>query len=286
MAFDITFPILWSNAALAEGANGSNNYLTMPTKTLRNNMPGITLTQWKTAYLVGTLANNTFTIADEVFANEPTEADGLVYIPIGTLYSTYQVYFSGGVPKLYSYGTGGFAEYSFNQSLIVSEKWSTELKQYKDSIQSTVEKIPVIESNLAELTEGQQEALNALNEDLEALKTRVTQTESSISSEVMKKGGAEDEYITLAKQLLDEAGLHVQTSNTSTTTNVDGKGFTVTKSDGSIIAKFTTEDSLVNFLKAVGYIAVGSHRAEYGTMKNWAGETVAATNIFHTGQVS
>lgn len=286
VTFDITYPILWAQSAIDAGANSTGAYLAIPSKSLRNNKSGITLTQWKTAYLVGTLANNTFTIADDVFANEPTEADGLVYIPIGTLYSTYQVYFSGGVPKLYSYGLSGFADHSFNQSLVVSDKWNIDFAQYKRSIQSTVEKIPTIESNLSDLTESQQAALDTLNADLIALKTRVTQTESSISSEVMKKGGAEDEYIVLAKQLLDEHGLHVQTSNTSTTTNVDGKGFTVTKPDGTIIAKFTTEDSLVNFLKVVGYIAVGSHRAEYGTMKNWNGTTVTATNIFHTGQVT
>lgn len=284
-SFDITYPILWAVSAIAENANGTNNYLNYPSQSLRGNKAGITLTQWKTAYLVGTLANNTFTIADEVFANEPTEADGLVYIPLGTLYTTHEIYFTGGVPTCYSYGTGGFAEYGFNQSLIVSEKFNSELSQYKDSIQSTVERIPVIESNLEELTASQAELLNSLNDDITALASRVTQTESAISSEVLRKNGAEDEYITMAKQMLDEHGLHIQTSNTSTTTNVDGKGFTVTQPDGTIIAQFTTEDSLVNFLKAVGYIAAGSHRAEYGTMKNWAGNTVDATNIFHTGRV-
>jgi len=285
VAFDISYPLLWSDEAIAQGSNGTENYLSMPSKDLRNNKSAVTLTQWETAYLVGHLSNNTFTIADVVFAEAPSAVDGFVYIPLGTLYTTHEIYFTGGVPTCYSYGTGGFAEYGFNQSLIVSEKFNSELSQYKDSIQSTVERIPVIESNLEELTASQAELLNSLNDDITALASRVTQTESAISSEVLRKNGAEDEYITMAKQMLDEHGLHIQTSNTSTTTNVDGKGFTVTQPDGTIIAQFTTEDSLVNFLKAVGYIAAGSHRAEYGTMKNWAGNTVDATNIFHTGRV-
>ena len=286
VSFDITYPILWSNAALASGSDGSNNYLTIPSRDIQNNKPGVTLTSNKTCYLVGALVNNTFTISDAVFVNAPTSTDGLVYIPIGTLYSTHEIYFNGGVPKCYSYGLAGFTDYAFNQSLTVTNKWNVDLSEKQKSIQSTVEKIPEIESSLDKLSDSQTKAVEDLNNSLNALKTQVTQNESKIETEVMKKNGTEGKYITLAKQMLDANGLHIQTSDTSTVSNIDGTGLTVTKLDGTVIAEFTTGNSRVNHLTSVGYFSVGSHRAEYGTMKNWNGATVAATNIFHTGKVT
>ena len=109
ISFDINYPVLWCQTAFTGAGNTqSNNYITIPSKNLRNNKSGITLTQYKMAYLKGTLSGNIFTIDTAVFSNEPTTEDGKYYIPIGILYSTYQVYFDCGMPTVYKYYDGAF----------------------------------------------------------------------------------------------------------------------------------------------------------------------------------
>ena len=46
VSFDITKPILWASSAIAAGATGTNNYLALQTLNLRNNLAGITMTQY------------------------------------------------------------------------------------------------------------------------------------------------------------------------------------------------------------------------------------------------
>lgn len=109
ISFDINYPVLWCQTAFTGAGNTqSDNYITIPSKDLRNNKSGITLTQHKMAYLKGTLSGNIFTIDTAVFSNEPTTEDGKYYIPIGILYSTYQVYFDCGMPTVYKYYDGAF----------------------------------------------------------------------------------------------------------------------------------------------------------------------------------
>ena len=108
ISFDINYPVLWASSAIAAAGIGSNNYLTLPSKNLRNNKSGITLTIYKMAYLKGTLSGNIFTIDTAVFSNEPSTEDGKYYIPIGILYSEYQVYFDCGMPTVYKYYDGAF----------------------------------------------------------------------------------------------------------------------------------------------------------------------------------
>ena len=109
VAFDIGYPVLWATAAIAANATATTAYSSYPSCTLRNNKSGITLTKGSSAYLVGTLAGSTFTIGTAVLANAPSSADGLQYVPVGVLYSTYQVYFEGGMPTVWEYGANGFA---------------------------------------------------------------------------------------------------------------------------------------------------------------------------------
>ena len=94
ISFDITKPILWAASSITGGATGTNNYLAMNSLTLRNNLAGVTLTQYETCYLVGTLSGKTFTVKvfDYLTSTVPTSDDGLYYIALGYLYSTYQIY--------------------------------------------------------------------------------------------------------------------------------------------------------------------------------------------------
>jgi hypothetical protein len=107
--FDINYPVLWATAAIEANAVATTTYINYPSCSLRVNNPQITLTANAMAYLVGTLSDTTFTIDSVVFGVAPTQVDGKIYIPVGMLYSTYQVYFQGGFPTLYEYGENGFA---------------------------------------------------------------------------------------------------------------------------------------------------------------------------------
>lgn len=93
VAFDVTKPILWAASAIAANASNWFTYLSFPNCTLRNNLSGFTATAQKTCYLVGTLDGDLFTPSETLFTTTvPTEQDGLVYISLGLMVSTYQVY--------------------------------------------------------------------------------------------------------------------------------------------------------------------------------------------------
>lgn len=104
VTFDINYPPVYYNADTLIAANSTttNTYIAMPSVSLRNTKAGIALTSNQMAYLKGTLNGNIFTIHSDVFANAPTTADGFLYIPVGILYSTYQIYFQSS-RELYKY---------------------------------------------------------------------------------------------------------------------------------------------------------------------------------------
>ena len=112
--FDISYPVLYAGSAISAGGTGTNNLQLNGAVTLRNNKSGITLTAYSEAYLVGTLSGSIFTIDEAVFANAPTEEDGKYYMPIGMLYSTYQITFDGSDHSIYYYMDGGMRRYEDN----------------------------------------------------------------------------------------------------------------------------------------------------------------------------
>ena len=92
--FDVDKPILWAVSAIAAAATGTNNYLSYPSVTLRNNTSSTwTATQYETLYLSGTLVGNIFTVGSgDWLTTNPTD-ESLTYISLGYMYSTYQMYF-------------------------------------------------------------------------------------------------------------------------------------------------------------------------------------------------
>ena len=112
--FDITKPILWCSTAISANGTGNNNYISLPSLTLRNNAPNISLTANKTCYLVGKLTGKTFTVKSSGFftSTVPTSDDGYYYISLGYLYSTYQIYLYPEHP-IYKFVNGSFK--SLNQ---------------------------------------------------------------------------------------------------------------------------------------------------------------------------
>ena len=114
--FDVSYPVLAWYYSTAVSANATTTYMytAIPGVTLQNNVSGWTGTQYAMVYLVGTLSGKTFTISDTVFTTTtPTSEDGLAHIPIGILYSTYQIYFKTDA-TIYAYGDNGFAPVSMN----------------------------------------------------------------------------------------------------------------------------------------------------------------------------
>lgn len=92
-AFNVNLPILYAQSSIAANATGSNNYLSFPGCTLRNNAGSSwTGTQYTTVYLAGTLNGNTFTVASSNWLTTAPSNTSLTYISLGYMYSTYQMY--------------------------------------------------------------------------------------------------------------------------------------------------------------------------------------------------
>lgn len=108
ISFDTNYPVLWASSAISAASTGTNNYITLPSRSLTLNKSGTSLTQWKMAYIKGILSGSIFTIDTAVFSNEPTTEDGKYYIPIGICYDKTHVYFDCGMPTVYKYYDGAF----------------------------------------------------------------------------------------------------------------------------------------------------------------------------------
>ena len=86
-------PILWAGSAITATATGTNNYLSYPGCTLRNNAGNSwAATQYATLYLAGTLIGNSFEVANENWLTTAPASETLTYISLGYMYSTYQMY--------------------------------------------------------------------------------------------------------------------------------------------------------------------------------------------------
>ena len=91
--FSINLPILWAGSAISAAATGTNNYLSFPSCTLRNNTTSTwTATQYQTLYIAGTLSGSTFTVAASNWLTTAPADESLTYISLGYMYSTYQMY--------------------------------------------------------------------------------------------------------------------------------------------------------------------------------------------------
>ena len=91
--FDVDEPILWAGSAITAAATDTNNYLSFPGCTLRNNTTSTwTATQYQTLYIAGSLVGNSFVVASENWLTTSPEVDTLTYLALGYMYSTYQMY--------------------------------------------------------------------------------------------------------------------------------------------------------------------------------------------------
>lgn len=111
LAFDLSYPILYSNVAIASGAQGYDLYEALPSVNISTTGTVEGLAKNKMVYLKGTLAGNTFTVATSNWLTcvIPTTEDGFYYIPLGMVANdfTTKMYFSTS-DKLYAYINGAF----------------------------------------------------------------------------------------------------------------------------------------------------------------------------------
>lgn len=137
VTFGIDYPLLYCKTAITNGNNGTDTYLSFPGVNLQTTKASWTGTQWSSVYLVGTLSGKTITIDSSIFTTTiPTSADGKVYMPLGVLYSTKEVYFVSS-KDLYAYRNGSFqrlqpdlSTYQKTNNLVTSISSSSTNTQY------------------------------------------------------------------------------------------------------------------------------------------------------------
>lgn len=115
ITFDITYPILYTNAAITSGkTNYANIYTSFIDINLANTVTGFSGTKNTMVYLVGTLNGNTFTVDNDILTTTiPTTENGKVYISLGRLGNgstgANYFYFQPGItPRMFAYISGAF----------------------------------------------------------------------------------------------------------------------------------------------------------------------------------
>ena len=164
--FDITMPILYAVSEIKANETGTNNYIAVNTATLRNNASGITLTQYATCYIVGTLAGNVFTPKAAPFftSTVPTTNDGYYYISLGYLASTYQIYLYPEHP-IYKFVDGSFK--SLNQVAYEASVSATDAQQTADTAQETADNAQTAADNAQSTADTAQETAETAQQTAE-----------------------------------------------------------------------------------------------------------------------
>lgn len=108
-SFNVTFPIVYVNSAIAATKTGTDVYIVIPVAIATTQ--AITLTPYKSLYIQGTLSGKTFTPIDTtpITQIEPTTEDGYAYIYLGQAYSTSNFYLLADHP-IYMFKNGKFAK--------------------------------------------------------------------------------------------------------------------------------------------------------------------------------
>lgn len=108
-AFDISYPILYANGAIAANATSTNNYDTLHITITTTQ--SISLTAYKPVYIKGTLAGKIFTpdSTTPLTQTEPTSADSKFYLFLGMAANTTTMYMDE-EHKIFQYINGAFQE--------------------------------------------------------------------------------------------------------------------------------------------------------------------------------
>lgn len=173
-AFDIRKPILWCISSGTAGGTTGNGYVAYSSIYLRNQVSTFTGTSGATCYLVGTLEGHTFTPADTYLTDvQPTSEDGLTYMLLGTIYSSYYMVLYPEHP-LFRFVDGAFTPLSQ-----VGYQAYAEVGTLRTETQTAIE-----QTNAAIALKADQTAMDAMSERMDSaeLKLQPDQLMSSIRS--------------------------------------------------------------------------------------------------------
>ena len=173
-AFDIRKPILWCISSGTAGGTTGNGYVAYSSVYLRNQVSTFTGTSGATCYLVGTLEGHTFTPADTYLTDvQPTSEDGLTYMLLGTIYSSYYMVLYPEHP-LFRFVDGAFQPLSQ-----VGYQAYAEVGTLRTETQTAIE-----QTNAAIALKADQTAMDAMSERMDSaeLKLQPDQLMSSIRS--------------------------------------------------------------------------------------------------------
>ena len=197
--FLVDKPILWAASAISAGGSGSSNYLSYPSCTLRNNLSGFTGISQKTCYIVGTLDGELFTPSETLFATDiPDEEDGLVYIALGLMVSSYQIYL---YPEHPMFSFVGDAFKSLNQvAYEAPAELETKLAEVHAQISTTADSIrQEVQATYAPATDmaAIRQQMATLSEQTEANFTWTVSQYGTLASEVQDAKEATEEQMRL-----------------------------------------------------------------------------------------
>ena len=197
--FLISKPILWAASSFSAGTYGSNNYLSYPNCTLRNNLPGFTGTTQKTCYIVGRLNGEMFTPTTTLFTTDvPDEVDGLVYIALGIMVSAYGIYLYPEHP-MFSFVGDSFK--SLNQvAYEAPAELETKLADVHAQISTTADSIrQEVQATYAPATDmaAIRQQMTTLSEQTEANFTWTVSQYGTLASEVQDAKEATEEQMRL-----------------------------------------------------------------------------------------
>ncbi len=173
-AFDIRKPILWCISSGTAGGTTGNGYVAYSSVYLRNQLSTFTGTSGATCYLAGTLEGHTFTPADTYLTDvQPTAEDGLTYMLLGTIYSSYYMVLYPEHP-LFRFVDGVFQPLSQ-----VGYQAYAEVGTLRVETQTAIE-----QTNAAIALKADQTAMDAMSERMDSaeLKLQPDQLMSSIRS--------------------------------------------------------------------------------------------------------
>ena len=137
------------------------------------------------------------------------------------------------------------------------------INENKSLINQTNNSISSIVESKTKILNDKQENIKSKGEELEKEVSKL-QAELKITSNAINQRVEQDNFDGFKKQMesmLDINGLHVGESGKGKS-NINSDGLIVTDANNEIIAKFTNDDSRVNFLNVREHLSVGSHRFE------------------------
>lgn len=137
------------------------------------------------------------------------------------------------------------------------------INENKSLINQTNNSISSIVESKTKILNDKQESIKNKSEELEKEVSKL-QAELKITSNAISQRVEQDNFDGFKKQMesmLDINGLHVGESGKGKS-NINSDGLIVTDANNEIIAKFTNDDSRVNFLNVREHLSVGSHRFE------------------------